>query len=130
MPKIPPPKKPAAEKRNAPAAGIRNAPIGSIPNPDAAEGFTYVGKCARCGRQFLMKNSLHLYCGRACKRAVENELRRRKKTSQRDIAGPKYCEHEPCPNRIIGRRKGAKYCSNKCRQAAHREWVWLQTPIP
>lgn len=111
----------AAANRNAPAAENRNADLDepglqSVPD-DSRLGYTYVRRCDRCRRKFVFKNAAHRYCSPACKRAVENVLRRRKRLAERGDAD-RSCDG--CGESFRPKRKTAIYCSNRCRQAAYR----------
>lgn len=127
MPLIPSKQRAAAANRNAENRPDLDEPgLQSVPDPATARGYSYLGRCAHCRRKILLKNSNHRYCSPACKRAVENILRRRKRAAQREDL-MRWCAE--CNESFRPKRKDAQVCSNRCRQAAHRRWVRFNTPI-
>jgi hypothetical protein len=95
-------------------------PVG-YPQP---EGYR---KCRHCRREFYRtKHYSGLYCSDRCQRLANAPRRTRwiarfiKARSEERASNRKhYCEH--CDNPIDAKRSTMRFCSVKCRVAAHRE---------
>ena len=80
--------------------------------------------CALCAQRFLGRGDAYsapFYCSSACK----TEARRQRRAEERDPNKPIRCE--ACGERFAPQRSTARFCSARCRVAAHRELSPLVT---
>jgi hypothetical protein len=82
-------------------------------------------RCRNCGRQYVMPYAFasawrYGGCSRACQAEMRRQARNDRRRKQRAAARPQaICVN--CGSSISGRRRGASYCSNACRQRAYRD---------
>lgn len=71
--------------------------------------------CRKCGKEFMTKNVQQIYCRIQCKMATKAKRRR---DNNRTI-NESECQY--CHKVFTPVRNDAKFCSDKCKQAAYRE---------
>jgi hypothetical protein len=85
--------------------------------PKLFDGPTF--KCRQCNTLCAETHPAQIYCNKRCRTLAAVERRRDKRKQVRlQRAEEQKCEH--CGNPVGSHRRGAKFCSNLCRQAAYR----------
>lgn len=77
--------------------------------------------CLGCGERFFRRNpGQHStgYCSEACRRAVLAQRQRTRRATERVPPPPRPCDH--CGVAFEPARSDARFCSSRCRVAAHR----------
>ena len=83
--------------------------------------FSYMNRCAVCGVTFLTDNKRATCCTVRCRKHKDREYQKyyRRNHYKKAEINDVICQH--CNELFKPKRKGAKFCSVKCRVAAHRE---------
>jgi hypothetical protein len=88
---------------------------------DASFGLSQWKNCAHCHDEFYGRRNVK-FCSPLCQQAERNETRREWRQWERENRQGKLpertCEH--CRGPMQVQRASRRYCSNRCRQAAHR----------
>jgi protein-arginine kinase activator protein McsA len=71
--------------------------------------------CWHCGKEFASFSPLRRYCCYRCGNDAYIERRRQRRKEDREGLA---CQN--CSRPFDAKRRDAKFCSNACRQAAHR----------
>jgi hypothetical protein len=77
-------------------------------------------RCPHCGKPFLGRGggwSSPFYCSERCAREARNERRRAARLRRRQ-PHVSTCAH--CGDKFVHQRATGRYCSTRCRVAAHR----------
>ena len=75
--------------------------------------------CQHCKRKFYGRWRNVKFCSPACLQAERNKTRREDREDRLSELRERTCEH--CGEEMPGlERASRRYCSNRCRQAAHR----------
>jgi hypothetical protein len=84
--------------------------------------------CNRLVLDFRNRGQWFLACSEACRRAVHTELRRVERRAQRRPPPARRCEQ--CVGELGASRSDARFCSVRCRVAAHRARTAERGSVP
>jgi len=103
-------------------AGIMQRPTKSdLYKRDATylfRGAYLYGSCALCGTRIVQVHRWHRFCSNTCKADHINQRRAASRPSRAKVKPAIDCGH--CGESFTPARKDARFCSSKCRIAAHR----------